>query len=164
MTKDNEEKWVDMTTKQIQIEASSGNKTADSGQTVHPPLDTVPDEDWVGGTWGLFWPDLEEFEELKEDPEKYIKKHYEDKNGEAHPLADLTAEISFTDSLTCPKEKTPPPPPPPAVVLRPKKPEVKIPESVFESTNVDNDNSKWDWMRADDKSAGKARFSLSIYW
>lgn len=163
MGKDKEEKWVDMTQKQIEIEASSGKKATEPGQNVHPALEPVPDTDWVGGTWGLFWPDLEEFDELKEDPEKYIKKHYEDKNTEAHPAADLTAEILVTELLTCPKQKTPPPPPP-EVVLLPKKPEVVIPADVFESNDVDNDNSKWAWMRSGDKSAGRARASLSIYW
>merc|ERR1719154_831787 len=157
-----------MTQKQIEIEASSGKKAVASGQNVHPALEPIPDNDWVGGTWGLFWPDLEEFDELKEDPEKYLKKHYENKSGASHPPADLTAETSTLEILSCPKEKTPPPPvvvpPPPAVVLRPKKSEVKVPDSVYESTDVDNDNSKWDWMRAGDKSSSRARFSLSIYW
>jgi len=162
MTKDNEQKWVDMTQKQIHIEATgtAGKKSAESGQTVHSPLEPVPDDDWVGGTWGLFWPDLEEFEELKEDPEKYIKKHYEDNCGDGHAPADLIAAASKLEILKCPKEKTPPP----VEILQPKKPEVKVPESVYESTDVDNDNSKWAWMRAGDKSSSRARFSLSIYW
>ena len=56
------------------------------------------------------------------------------------------------------------------------------PVTVFDTPrqDVDNDNSKWSWLRSSkedpvtkvmfshfrsgDKSAGKARFSLSIYW
>ena len=39
---------------------------------IHAPLDPVPDNDWVGETWGLFWPDTE-LEDKSEDPNKYIK-------------------------------------------------------------------------------------------
>jgi len=163
MGKLKEENWVEKTQAQIQIEACCVRKVSETGQNIHPPLEPIPDNEWVGGTWGLFWPDLEEFEELKEDPEKFIKKHYEDKRNDAHPAADLTADVLITDILSCPKEKTPPPSPP-KVVLRPKKPEVSVPQDVFEPNNVDNDNSKWAWMKSGDKSAGRARFSMSIYW
>ena len=71
------------------------------------------------------------------------------------------------------KEATPPPPPAPVVKLRPKKepeppkPKLKSPPrlEVFEGpVDINNDNSKWGWMRAEDKSADKARFRLSIFW
>ena len=91
------------------------------------------------------------------------------------------------------KKKTPPPPPPaaprarcPAPVRAPVVP-APAPVTVFDPPppqDVDNDNSKWSWLRSGshltsqsdrekwivflfrsgDKSAGKARFSLSIYW
>ena len=35
-------------------------------------MDPVPDQDWGGETWGLFWPDTE-LEDKSEDPNKYIK-------------------------------------------------------------------------------------------
>jgi len=164
MAKDNEEKWVSMTNKQIETEASAGKKTSESCQNVHPPLEPIPDTDWVGDTWGLFWPDLEEFDELKEDPEKYIKKHYDDKNTKDHPPADLEATIRIIETSTCPKEKTPKPKtptPPPAVVLRTKQPRSP---SMTPPCDIDNDNSKWDWMKSKDQSSAKARFSLSMYW
>jgi len=155
-----EDDWVKMTQDQIVKEGSSVINSSVSGQHIHPPLEPVPDNDWVGGTWGLFWPDLEEFDQLKEDPEKFLKKHYEDRNTTARPPADQTAQISILAILDCPKQKTPPPAPT-TVVLRKKKPE---PPTVYDSCDVDNDNSKWSWMRSGDKSAGRARFSLSIYW
>jgi len=157
-------KCIEMTQKQFDIEAASAKSTSGvSGQNVHPPIEPVPDNDWVGETWGLFWPDLHEFDELKEESEKYLKKHYDDKKSVDHPPADMLADASLVEALICPKPKTPtpPPPPPPAVVLRPKK---EPAPTVFEPSDVDNDNSKWSWMRSSDKSAGKARFSLSIYW
>eukprot|EP00092_Neocalanus_flemingeri_P007180 GFUD01007758.1.p1 GENE.GFUD01007758.1~~GFUD01007758.1.p1 ORF type:complete len:200 (-),score=69.69 GFUD01007758.1:90-689(-) len=195
-----EEKWVDMTNEQIRKEIASCSKIVEgSSLSVHPPQEPIPDDDWEGGTWGLFWPDLEEFDELKEDPEKYVKKHYEDKSKTPkYPPANLKADISAVETITAPAEEkpvivaappppvaAPPPVPPPAtpspaptVVLRPKKvvlppqepvipiikPEIEIPCENFDPVNIDNDNSKWSWMRSSDQSAGRARFSLSIYW
>merc|ERR1712122_259741 len=121
------------------------------------------------------------------DPTKYIKKHYEDRNANPRPPANLKAGKSSVEVLNCPRPKlpTPPPPkaappppapivapPPPAapakVVMRPPKRASPVPETetVFSTPcqDVDNDNSKWSWLRSGDKSASKARFSLSIYW
>ena len=192
-----EEQWVDLTKEQIKKEASSCSQAFEgSSLSLHPPLESIPDEDWEGGTWGLFWPDLEEFDELKENPEKYVKKHYEDKNKTSkHPPANLKAEISAVETMSAPAEEkpvivvpvpaSPPPAPspplPPVLVLRPKKtqaipkpesviprikPEIPIPSPQFDAINIniENDNSKWSWMRSADQSAGRARFSLSIYW
>merc|ERR1711902_412531 len=78
------------------------------GLNIYAPLEPIPDNDWVGETWGLFWPDLEEFEELKENPEKFLKKHYEDKSKvEWHPPPNLTAKTSSVDVLTAPKPEKP---------------------------------------------------------
>jgi len=186
-----EDELIHKTKLQLKEEAAAtSDEFSGTGLDLHPALEPVPDDDWEGGTWGLFWPDLEEFEELKENPEKYIKKHYEDKTKATHPPANLKADISFYETLTAPEKEKPvvvaatvaapalvaaPAP----VVLRPKKQEpVKAPQPIipvikeeipipcpaFEPVNVDNDNSKWSWMRSEDKSAGRARFSLSIYW
>ena len=80
------------------------------------------------------------------------------------------------------KPQPPPPQPAPAVVMRKKKTLPPPPplETVFEQKEVNGDNSKWSWLRynvqftillinylnsrSEDKSAGRARFSLSIYW
>merc|ERR1712098_171262 len=176
-----EEELVARTNQQLKEEASAGSQSSD-GSNLHPPLEPIPDNDWVGGTWGLFWPDLEEFEELKENPEKFLKKHYEDKSKvEWHPPPNLTAKIFTVEVLTAPKAENPvviPPPvialaPPPEVILRPKKEEpVKPPEpkvcepvpDIIAPVSIEKDGSKWDWMRSKDESAGRARFSLSIYW
>ena len=91
MGKIKEEDWVKKTQDQIVKEGCSGGNYSEGGQAIHPPVEPIPDNDWVGGTWGLFWPDLEEFEELKENPEKYLVKHYEDRKTTEHPPADLMA-------------------------------------------------------------------------
>merc|ERR1712032_262408 len=141
-----------------------GSKVGRDG--IHEPIEPVPDVDWVGETWGLFWPDIEnEMEEKKEDPSKYLKKA---------TISDPVAPILCPEApkpVVVKKEATPPPAP--VVKLRPKKePEPPKPKlaspprlEVFEGpVDIDNDNSKWGWMRAEDKSASKARFRLSIFW
>merc|ERR1712243_94368 len=180
-----EEHIVRKTTQQIKKEAAAASCQGQPGTSVggvHPPVEPVPDVDWVGETWGLYWPDIEgEIEEKKEDPEKYLKKHYPDNSAEgAHPPATETAVfIEAPSVLQCAKEPTPPPVPkeatPPPVKLRPKKvmappPEKKepLPEPKLEvfsgPKDIDNDNSKWNWMRSSDESASTARFRLSIFW
>jgi len=189
-----EQKLVDRTNEEIKKEVASSSCSQSfegSSLTLHPAQEPIADDDWEGGTWGLFWPDLEEFEELKENPEKYVKKHYEDKTkASSHPPANLKADITSVETMTASAaEKKPvavptpvaaaPAAPSAPVILRPQKAEVlpqpvvvvpKIKEEVvvpcpeFDPINVENDNSKWSWMRSGDKSAGRARFSLSIYW
>ena len=173
-----DELLVSKTQEQILKEAAKGGGGSKVGSDgIHEPIEPVPDVDWVGETWGLFWPDIEnEMEEKKEDPSKYLKKHYPDpKQAKDHPPPTEMATISDpVEPILCPvvkKEATPPPAP--VVKLRPKKepeppkPKLKSPPrlEVFEGpVDIDNDNSKWGWMRAEDKSASKARFRLSIFW
>ena len=69
--------WVDLSNKQLEIEATgAGAKKklsgVSNGPDVHAPIEPIPDNDWTGETWGLFWPD-QEMEEKSEDPTKYIK-------------------------------------------------------------------------------------------
>ena len=68
--------WVDASQSQLVLEGRSGQKSKkisqDNGLEVNAPLDPIPDNDWQGETWGLFWPD-QEMEERSEDPTKYIK-------------------------------------------------------------------------------------------
>merc|ERR1712018_700722 len=119
MVKDDSE-WVDLTNKQLHIEGAKKKLSLPFGPDIHAPVEPIPDNDWVGETWGLFWPD-QELEDKSEDPTKFVKKHYEDKNKKAsHPPANLKASMSSVDVLTCPRPKTPTPPPPP-----PPKPQVK---------------------------------------
>lgn len=171
--------WVDETNNQLGLEAAKAKepqakKKSSAGDLgfdldIHAPVDPVPDQDWVGETWGLFWPDTE-LEDKSEDPNKYIKKHYEDKSKKKdYPPANDSATTHSVDVLTCPRPATPPPPPkpapPPPVVMRKKKTPPPAPVEEFEGPrDVEGDNSKWSWMRSSDRSAGKARFSLSIYW
>jgi len=173
MVKEDSE-WVDLTNKQLHIEAGAGGSkkklSLPFGPDIHAPVEPIPDNDWVGETWGLYWPDQEMEERAKqaEDPTKFIKKHYEAKTND-HPPADLQAKISENEIMTCPRDPTPPPPPrdptpPPPVVLRKKKTPPPPPSVTVFDQDVDNDNSKWNWLRSSDKSAGRARFSLSIYW
>merc|ERR1712243_78234 len=141
---------VRKTTQQIKKEAAAASCQG-QGLTVggvHPPVEPVPDVDWVGETWGLYWPSVLQCAKEPTPP----------------PV---------------PKEATPPPVPkeatPPPVKLRPKKvmappPEKKepLPEPKLEvfsgPKDIDNDNSKWNWMRSSDESASTARFRLSIFW
>ena len=65
--------WVGETNKQLHIEASKTKKlSVPNGPDIHSPVEPIPDNDWTGETWGLFWPD-QEMEEKSEDPTKYIK-------------------------------------------------------------------------------------------
>jgi len=174
---------VTKTQEEILKEAAKGGGGSKVGPDgIHDPVEPVPDVDWVGETWGLFWPDIEnEMEEKKEDPSKYLKKHYPDpKAKKDHPPPTEKALISDPiESILCPEAPKPvvkkevTPPPPPVVKLRPRKepkppaPKLASPPrlEVFEGPqDINNDNSKWSWMRADDKSADKARFRLSIFW
>ena len=68
--------WVEASQDQLVVEGRGGERTAkislDLGLEVQPALEPIPDNDWTGETWGLFWPD-QEMEEKSEDPTKYIK-------------------------------------------------------------------------------------------
>ena len=74
-------------------------------------MDPIPDHDWNGETWGLYFSDYEDelMALIEQEPERYIKKHQEDK----YRPRSHTVTI-----LDCPVNKRPPspapPPPPPA--------------------------------------------------
>ena len=169
-----EEALVAKTQKEILKEAKGGGSKQTGEDGVHAPVEPVPDVEWVGETWGLFWPDIEnEMDENKEDPAKYLKKHYPDPKAPKIPPAKETAVTREPIvPLECPEAAKPAKlaTPPPAVKLRPKKepaPKLASPPrlEVFEGPkDINNDNSKWGWMRAEDSSASKARFRLSIFW
>ena len=73
--------WVDLTNKQLHIEAGAGGSkkklSLPFGPDIHAPVEPIPDNDWVGETWGLYWPDqeMEERARQAEDPTKFIKVH-----------------------------------------------------------------------------------------
>ena len=174
-----EEQVIAKTNQQILHEAGGACQATVAADGVHSPLEPLPDVDWVGETWGLFWPDIEnEMDENKEDPAKFLKKHYPDPKAAGAP-ARPTETATVTEALTpllCPEAPKPTKAatPPPAVKLRhknktppPPTPKLASPPrlEVFEGPqDIDNDNSKWGWMRSDDSSASKARFRLSIFW
>ena len=68
--------WVEASQEQLVVEGKGGVRRSkishDLGLDVQPALEPIPDNDWTGETWGLFWPD-QELEERSEDPTKYIK-------------------------------------------------------------------------------------------
>merc|ERR1712215_555952 len=108
-----EEHIVRKTTQQIKKEAAAASCQGQPGTGVggvHPPVEPVPDVDWVGETWGLFWPDIEnEMEEKKEDPSKYLKKHYPDpKQAKDHPPPSEMATIRDPVApILCPEAPKP---------------------------------------------------------
>ena len=58
--------WVERTEREIAREAGErgGEGGGGEGWTPHPPVHPVPDNDWVGETWGLYFQDMD-FEELQ---------------------------------------------------------------------------------------------------
>ena len=97
-------KWVALSQEQLQLESASSSAKMVGENHIHS-VEPIPDHDWVGGTWGLFFSDYEDElrELLEEDAEKYITTHIEE-TGKPYVL-----EI---DVLTCPsKPRTPTPPP-----------------------------------------------------
>ena len=79
-----------------------------AGFSLHAPVSPIPDNDWEGETWGLYWPDIErDMEENMEDPCKYISKHYEKKReagDKERPPPDQVAQIlPSVQVLLCPR-------------------------------------------------------------
>ena len=53
--------WVERTQAQITREAGQRGGERDGwegGWTPHPPVHPIPDNDWVGETWGLYFSDV----------------------------------------------------------------------------------------------------------
>ena len=74
--------------------------------------------------------------------------------------------IVIENSLLCPEEEEEnlsdefPGPKLPDNALHP---ELKI-GVCFEIENVENNNSKWGWIKSGEGSAGRAKYGLSIFW
>ena len=79
MTK-SKKKWVALSQEQLQLESAASSAKMVGENKIHS-AEPIPDHDWVGGTWGLFWSDYEDElrEQLEKDTENYIKEHQEDK-------------------------------------------------------------------------------------
>ena len=53
--------WVERTQEQITREAGERGGEGDGwegGWTPHPPVHPIPDNDWEGETWGLYYSDV----------------------------------------------------------------------------------------------------------
>jgi len=140
--------WVERTQQQIVQEASLRSQGGGGGGErgnwkPHPPVQAIPDNDWQGETWGLYFSDID-IEGIQEDPEKYIIKHKLDPDDDIN----LEPEVTLPPSVVCPapvevkkvappppppvKQKTPPPPPPvkqktPPPILKVVPPRIKKP-------------------------------------
>jgi len=118
-------KWVSLTQEKLEAESSKSSCKYIGDKVVHC-AEPIPDNDWVGETWGLYFSDYEEelLGLIEHDTDKYIKKHPEDK---------INPRIFEVKVLTCErKEKAPeivkaPTPPiakPPPTKAKEKSPEI----------------------------------------
>jgi len=106
---------INQTVDQLQVEAEKKGlcNVTESGQIIHK-VEPIPDHDWKGETWGLYWSDYEdELRELiEENTEKYIKKHPDDK---------CKSRILVVTSHQCPvRPRSPTPTPLPEPAPRPR--------------------------------------------
>ena len=68
-------KWVALSQEQLQLESAASSAKMVGENKIHS-AEPIPDHDWVGGTWGLFWSDYEdELRELLEEDTEKQKKH-----------------------------------------------------------------------------------------
>jgi len=99
-------KWVALSTDQLNLESTNQASSCKMvGDHVIHCVEPIPDTDWVGETWGLYFSDYEDelMELLEQDTEKYITKQPEYK---------INPRINEVKVLSCPaKNKTPPPAP-----------------------------------------------------
>ena len=79
MTK-SKKQWVSITQEKLQAESSKSSCKYVGDKVVHL-AESIPDNDWVGETWGLYFSDYEEelLGLIEHDTDKYIKKHPQDK-------------------------------------------------------------------------------------
>ena len=61
-------KWVALSKDQLQLESAGSSLKMVGEKKIHC-AEPIPDNDWVGGTWGLFFSDYEDelMELLEED-------------------------------------------------------------------------------------------------
>merc|ERR1712013_814969 len=92
--------WVSMTQEKLQAESSKSSCKYVGDKVVHC-AEPIPDNDWVGGTWGLYFSDYEEelLGLIEHDTDKYIKKHPQDK---------INPCIFEVQILTCERKKKAP--------------------------------------------------------
>jgi len=111
--------WVSMTQEKLQAESSKSSCKYVGDKVIHC-AEPIPDNDWVGETWGLYFSDYEEelLGLIEHDTDKYIKKHPQDK---------INPCIFEVEILTCErKEKAPEKPiaEPPSTKMKEKSPEI----------------------------------------
>ena len=97
----------------------------------------------------------------RDEAGKYLKPHKESE------IRVFRASVSAVEFLTCPEDKTLSVSTPPVEVITPKLPDNAQQLSGLREArleNVENDNSKWNWMKSGDKSAGRAKHRLSMFW
>jgi len=93
-------KWVSLTQEKLEAESSKSSCKYIGDKVVHC-AEPIPDNDWVGETWGLYFSDYEEelLGLIEHDTDKYIKKHPQDK---------INPRVFEVKVLTCErKEKSP---------------------------------------------------------
>merc|ERR1711936_353982 len=95
-------KWVALSTDQLNLESTNQASSCKMvGDHVIHCVEPIPDKDWVGETWGLYFSDYEDelMELLEQDTEKYITKHEEEI---------FDTNCTEVDICNCPaKDKTP---------------------------------------------------------
>merc|ERR1712013_948018 len=111
--------WVSMTQEKLQAESSKSSCKYVGDKVVHC-AEPIPDNDWVGGTWGLYFSDYEEelLGLIEHDTDKYIKKHPQDK---------INPCIFEVQILTCERKKKAPEKAiaePPSTKMKEKSPEI----------------------------------------
>merc|ERR1712013_449242 len=111
--------WVSMTQEKLQAESSKSSCKYVGDKVIHC-AEPIPDNDWVGETWGLYFSDYEEelLGLIEHDTDKYIKKQPQDK---------INPCIFEVEILTCErKEKAPEKPiaEPPSTKMKEKSPEI----------------------------------------
>merc|ERR1719391_1600510 len=121
--------WVEKTQKEISKEAGErdggGGGVVEGTWTPHPPVNLIPDNDWVGETWGVYFSDYD-VDELQERPETYLKSYVPD-----YKPAELQAKIlELAVPLFCPVPRLRSPTPPPPPKMRYKTPTPPPPEVV----------------------------------
>ena len=93
-------KWIALSQEQLQLESATSSAKMVGENEIHS-AEPIPDHDWVGGTWGLFWSDNEDElrELLEKDTESYIKEHQEDK---------VIPETKEVNIFSCPEKENSP--------------------------------------------------------
>merc|ERR1719154_1003531 len=127
---------------------------------ITPPLEPTYEAGSLIGTLGV----VLKFEFKKESASNFLKIQKEDQMR----LFEVT--IHTATSLECPEEDKIPVIPSPGPKLPDNAQYIQVQnEECFNqqpdiSQNVDKNDSKWDWMKSGEKSAGQAKHRLYMFW